>query len=65
QCGVENIRRAESLNGNPLFSKALAELVSSHLKSEEICSPQLTLCCPLCVNPTCKETKDFFSNQKV
>lgn len=21
QCGVENIRRAESLNGNPLFSK--------------------------------------------
>ncbi|XP_046870768.1 ferrochelatase, mitochondrial isoform X4 [Hypomesus transpacificus] len=64
ECGVENIRRAESLNGNPLFFKALADLVRSHLKSDEPCSRQLTLRCPLCVNPTCGETKAFFASQK-
>ncbi|KAJ7420093.1 hypothetical protein BTVI_22754 [Pitangus sulphuratus] len=63
ECGVENIRRAESLNGNPLFSKALADLVCSHLQSNEVCSRQLTLCCPLCVNPVCRETKAFFASQ--
>ncbi|XP_033367378.1 ferrochelatase, mitochondrial isoform X2 [Parus major] len=63
ECGVENIRRAESLNGNPLFSKALADLVCSHLRSNEVCSRQLTLCCPLCVNPVCRESKAFFSSQ--
>ncbi|XP_061555152.1 ferrochelatase, mitochondrial [Phycodurus eques] len=65
ECGVENLRRAESLNGNPLFMKALAELVQSHLKSNEPCSRQLTLRCPLCTNPTCGETKAFFANQKL
>ncbi|KAF3848741.1 hypothetical protein F7725_015238 [Dissostichus mawsoni] len=52
QCGVENIRRAESLNGNPLFMQALADLVNSHLKSNMSCSRQLTLRCPMCTNPT-------------
>ncbi|XP_019960916.1 ferrochelatase, mitochondrial isoform X1 [Paralichthys olivaceus] len=65
ECGVENIRRAESLNGNPIFMKALADLVQSHLKSNEPCSRQLTLRCPLCTNPTCGETKAFFASQKL
>uniref|UniRef100_A0A3Q2QTD0 Ferrochelatase n=1 Tax=Fundulus heteroclitus TaxID=8078 RepID=A0A3Q2QTD0_FUNHE len=65
ECGVENIRRAESLNGNPLFMRALADLVQSHLKSNEPCSRQLTLRCPLCTNPTCGETKAFFASQKL
>ncbi|XP_063066634.1 ferrochelatase, mitochondrial [Engraulis encrasicolus] len=64
EVGVENIRRAESLNGNPLFFKALADLVQSHLKSDKPCSRQLTLRCPMCVNPTCGKTKAFFANQK-
>ncbi|XP_077319082.1 ferrochelatase, mitochondrial isoform X1 [Lithobates pipiens] len=64
ECGVENIRRSESLNGNPLFSKALADLVLSHLKSKETCSKQLTLRCPMCVNPVCGAAKSFFANQK-
>ncbi|XP_059213908.1 ferrochelatase, mitochondrial [Centropristis striata] len=63
ECGVENIKRAESLNGNPLFMKALADLVQSHLKSNKPCSRQLTLRCPLCTNPICGETKAFFANQ--
>ncbi|NWW90900.1 HEMH protein, partial [Rhynochetos jubatus] len=65
ECGVENIRRAESLNGNPLSFKALADLVCSHIQANEICSQQLTLCCPLCVNPICKETKVFFAKQQL
>ncbi|XP_039606391.1 ferrochelatase, mitochondrial [Polypterus senegalus] len=64
ECGVENIRRAESLNGNPLFFKALADLVHNHLKSRESCSKQLTLRCPLCMNPVCGQTKAFFASQK-
>uniref|UniRef100_A0A6I8SZE3 Ferrochelatase, mitochondrial n=1 Tax=Xenopus tropicalis TaxID=8364 RepID=A0A6I8SZE3_XENTR len=64
ECGVENIRRSESLNGNPLFSKALADLVLSHMKSNEICSKQLTLRCPMCVNPVCGEAKSFFTKQQ-
>ncbi|KAM6218771.1 ferrochelatase, mitochondrial isoform 3-T3 [Rhynchocyon petersi] len=63
ECGVENIRRAESLNGNPLFSKALADLVLRHIQSNERCSKQLTLNCPLCANPVCRETKSFFTSQ--
>ncbi|XP_041436539.1 ferrochelatase, mitochondrial-like isoform X3 [Xenopus laevis] len=64
ECGVENIRRSESLNGNPLFSKALADLVLSHVKSNEICSKQLTLRCPMCVNPVCGEARSFFTKQQ-
>lgn len=65
KCGAENIRRAESLNGNPLFSKALADLVYSHIQSNKLCSTQLTLSCPLCVNPVCRETKSFFTSQQL
>ncbi|KAM9224702.1 ferrochelatase, mitochondrial isoform 2-T2 [Dugong dugon] len=62
KCGVEKIRRAESLNGNPLFSKALADLVLTHIQSNERCSRQLMLSCPLCANPVCREMKSFFTN---
>lgn len=65
ECGAENIRRAESLNGNPLFFEALADLVQRHLKSKEACSRQLPLRCPLCVNPVCGQTKAFFARQKL
>lgn len=65
ECGVENIRRAEALNGNHLFIKALADLVNTHLKSAETSSKQLGLRCPLCVNPVCQETKAFFAKQKL
>uniref|UniRef100_A0A4W3I0H3 Ferrochelatase n=1 Tax=Callorhinchus milii TaxID=7868 RepID=A0A4W3I0H3_CALMI len=65
KCGVENIRRAESLNGNQLFIKALADLVNTHLKSAATSSKQLSLRCPLCVNPVCGETKAFFAKQNL
>lgn len=47
------------------ISQALADLVLSHIQSNELCSKQLTLSCPLCVNPVCRETKSFFTSQQL
>lgn len=49
---------------SPVF-QALADLVLSHIQSNELCSKQLTLSCPLCVNPVCRETKSFFTSQQL
>lgn len=45
--------------------QALADLVHAHMQSNQLCSKQLTLGCPLCVNPICRETKAFFTNQQL
>ncbi|XP_033929546.1 ferrochelatase, mitochondrial-like isoform X2 [Melopsittacus undulatus] len=63
ECGLDRLRRAASLNGSPLFSQALAQLVRSHLECRESHSRQFPLCCPMCVNPICKETRAFFRSQ--
>ena len=60
EVGAENIRRSSAMNDNPIFIKALADLVRSHIKSNDACSKQLLLRCPMCVNATCKQTKQFF-----
>ncbi|XP_028397660.1 ferrochelatase, mitochondrial-like [Dendronephthya gigantea] len=65
KAGVEMIRRAASLNDNPIFIKAMADIVKAHLESNDVCSTQLPLRCPMCVNITCKEAKEFFRNQKI
>ncbi|GFN82398.1 ferrochelatase [Plakobranchus ocellatus] len=64
EVGVKNIRRAASLNDNPIFIEAMADIVKTHIESGVTCSPQLSLCCPMCVNQTCGLAKDFFSNQQ-
>ncbi|KAG8504550.1 Ferrochelatase, mitochondrial [Galemys pyrenaicus] len=48
-----------------LANEALADLVHTHIQSNELCSKQLTLSCPLCVNPVCRETKSFFTTQQL
>ncbi|KAF8475823.1 putative mitochondrial ferrochelatase [Kalaharituber pfeilii] len=58
------IKRAESLNGDPLFIEALADIAKMHLESGEKCSRQLALRCPMCVNLRCQEQKKFFAGQK-
>ncbi|XP_046858061.1 ferrochelatase, mitochondrial-like [Xenia sp. Carnegie-2017] len=65
KAGVEIIRRSSSLNDNPVFIKAMADIVKSHLESNTVCSTQLPLRCPMCVNVTCGETKTFFKNQNI
>ena len=57
------IKRAESLNGNHTFIKALADVAKSHLESGHACSKQMLIRCPACVNQRCLEQKKFFAQQ--
>lgn len=59
-----NLKRAESLNDNPQFIEALADIVTKHLESGEPCSVQSTLRCPKCVNPKCGATKSYFQSMR-
>lgn len=70
--GME-LLRAESLNDEPVFLRALADIAHEHLASLRIpgnvpwaqgtTSRQMMLCCPGCVNPTCTAQKQFFAAQ--
>lgn len=61
--GHEGVKRVESLNGNPVFINALADIAKAHLASGTPCSPQMTLRCPGCVSERCLEQKKFFAGQ--
>lgn len=63
ECGITNVRRAESLNDSPIFIEALADIVAKHLKSGQLSTRQFGLRCPMCVNPVCASAKQFFMNQ--
>lgn len=61
-----NLTRAESMNDSPIFIRAIADLVSNHLKEYEAgsigaTSRQLGLRCPQCTNPKCGKTKEWLS----
>ncbi|ORX39315.1 hypothetical protein BD324DRAFT_619235 [Kockovaella imperatae] len=61
-----NLSRAESLNDSPIFVRALADLVSGHLKDFDAgkigpTSTQLSLRCPKCTNPKCGRTKEWLA----
>jgi len=60
EVGARHVHRSEALNGSPLFIEGLANLVADHLKSGAVCSRQLPLRCPLCVNERCGPAKEFF-----
>ena len=57
------VKRAESLNGSPIFIQALADLALAHLKSGESCSRQMGLRCQGCKSERCLEQKKFFVGQ--
>uniref|UniRef100_A0A0A9WFE4 Ferrochelatase n=3 Tax=Lygus hesperus TaxID=30085 RepID=A0A0A9WFE4_LYGHE len=61
EVGAECIRRAAAPNDHPLFISALADIVSSHLASDQPISPKFLTRCPHCVNTRCHEAKSFFS----
>jgi len=65
QVGIKNIKRCESLNDNPIFVKAIADIVKSHLESDKSCSNQLGLRCPQCINETCGPMKEFFKTNQL
>lgn len=58
------IKRAESLNGDPMFIEALADIAHQHLKSGIKASSQLELRCPMCVSERCLEQKKFFAGRE-
>lgn len=58
------VKRADSLNGSPVFIQGLAELARDHLRSGDVGSRQLGLRCPGCTSQRCLETKKFFMKQE-
>jgi len=64
ELGME-VHRAESLNGSPVFVRALADIVTQHLKENDAGAPptsvQMGLRCPGCSNVTCAQQKYFFA----
>lgn len=58
------VKRAESLNGNPIFIQALADIAKAHLDSGESCSKQMGLRCQGCKSERCLEQKRFFAGEQ-
>jgi protoporphyrin/coproporphyrin ferrochelatase len=61
--GHPGVKRAESLNGSPIFIQALADIARDHLRSGESCSRQMGLRCQGCKSERCLEQKKFFAGQ--
>ena len=58
------VKRAESLNGSPVFIRALADVAVEHLRSGRSCSKQMGLRCQGCKSERCLEQKKFFVGQE-
>lgn len=61
---TDTVKRAESLNGSPVFIKALADIARAHLVSGQVSSLQMGLRCPGCKSERCSESKKFFAGQQ-
>jgi ferrochelatase len=60
---TDTVKRADSLNGSPVFIEALADIAKKHLQSNMACSQQMLLRCPGCKSERCAESKRFFASQ--
>ncbi|KEY70916.1 hypothetical protein S7711_00758 [Stachybotrys chartarum IBT 7711] len=60
----DTVKRADSLNGSPVFIQALADIAKDHLASGQACSFQMGLRCPACTSERCGESKRFFASQQ-
>lgn len=72
-----HLKRAESLNDEPTFLRALADIAAAHLSAvdSKICgsepwaqgntSRQMQIRCPGCTNAVCGEQKKFFADNTV
>ncbi|XP_004534290.1 ferrochelatase, mitochondrial [Ceratitis capitata] len=60
EVGVEEIRRAAAPNDHPLFIEALSSIVADHLKETQTVNPKFLIRCPMCVNPRCRDSKDWY-----
>ncbi len=64
EAGHPGVKRAESLNGSPVFIQALADVAVRHLRSGESCSRQMGLRCQGCKSERCLQSKRFFVGQE-
>lgn len=55
ESGITHFHRAPSLNDDPDFLEAMADIVHQHIKSGEVASRQYAMRCPGCVNPQCRQ----------
>lgn len=62
--GNPGVKRAESLNGSPVFIQALADIAKAHLESGQSCSKQMGLRCQGCKSERCLEQKRFFAGEQ-
>jgi ferrochelatase len=53
--GITHFKCTEGLNGSPIFARALADIVVTHLDSGELYSPQYKVKCLGCVKPLCRQ----------
>ena len=60
---ADTIKRAESLNGNPIFIEALAEMVRKHLQGGATASRQLEQMCSGCTSEACLDSRRFFTGR--
>ncbi|XP_063391959.1 ferrochelatase, mitochondrial isoform X1 [Cydia fagiglandana] len=61
EAGVIQIERASAPNDHPTFISALADVVTSHMKSGPRVSKQFLNRCPHCVSKRCEMSKKFFA----
>lgn len=62
---MTGVKRSESLNGSPVFIRALADIAAAHLQRGAAVSTQMMLRCPGCTNETCGQSKQYFHDQTV
>ncbi|MCJ1286468.1 ferrochelatase hem15 [Xylographa opegraphella] len=65
EAGSPGVKRAESLNGSPVFIQALADIAAAHLQSGEACSRQMRLRCQGCKSERCLQSKAFFMREQM
>ena len=65
EAGGKGVKRAESLNGSPVFIQALADVALAHLQSGEACSRQMRLRCQGCKSERCLQQKAFFMREQM
>ncbi|ORZ20704.1 ferrochelatase [Absidia repens] len=62
KAGITGWKRAEALNDDPIFTKAMATIVHEHLQSGQVVSRQYYLRCPGCTFDSCGTTRNFFKS---
>ncbi|MCB9637966.1 MAG: ferrochelatase [Myxococcales bacterium] len=64
ECGLTHFHRAPSLNDDPIFLEAMADIVSAHIHQELVASKQYSMRCPGCTNPDCRQVLNPFKPYK-